>query len=153
MSKISRRTLLQAGALTPFQSDYRIIDSHVHVWKHDSKYPFAAGAHVPARDATPEMLLDLMKTNGVSNTVLIQVIHYKYDNSYVADVLKHGQGIFQAVCRVDPLDPAAPDRLSELTGQGFRGVRLSPTADTSGDWFHGPLMPPLWKRCYDRVAR
>jgi predicted TIM-barrel fold metal-dependent hydrolase len=149
MLKISRRRLLQAGALTPFHSDYRIIDSHVHVWKHDSKYPFASGAKVPARDATPEMLLDLMKTNGVSKTVLIQVIHYKYDNSYVADVLKQGQGTFQAVCRVDPLDPAAPDHLSRLTGQGFRGVRLSPAADASGDWFHGPLMPPLWKRCYD----
>ena len=23
---------------------------------------------------------------------------------------------------------------------GFRGVRLSPSADASGDWFRGPLM-------------
>jgi L-fuconolactonase len=149
MFEISRRKLLQAGALTPFQGDYRVIDPHVHVWKHDPKYPFAAGANVPARDATPEMLLDLMKANGVAKTVLIQVIHYKYDNSYVADVRKQHQGAFQAVCRVDPLDPAAPDHLSQLTGQGFRGVRLSPAAGASGDWFHGPLMPPLWKRCYD----
>jgi L-fuconolactonase len=149
MSEISRRKLLQAGAMTPFQSDYRLIDSHVHVWKHDPKYPFAAGANVPARDATPEMLLDLMKANGVSKTVLIQVIHYKYDNNYVADVLKQYQGTFQVVCRVDPLDPAAPDHLSRLTAQGFRGVRLSPSANASGDWFHGPLMPPLWKRCHD----
>jgi predicted TIM-barrel fold metal-dependent hydrolase len=50
---------------------------------------------------------------------------------------------------VDPLDPAAPDRLSALAGQGFRGVRLSPAGDASGDWFQGPLMPPLWKRCRD----
>src|SRR5439155_17990110 len=34
-------------------------------------------------------------------------------------------------------------------GGGFRGVRISPAADASGDWIHGPLMPPLWKRCYD----
>jgi len=149
MSEISRRKLLQAGAMTPFQSDYRLIDSHVHVWKHDPQYPFAAGANVPARDATPEMLLDLMKANGVSKTVLIQVIHYKYDNSYVADVLKQYQGTFRAVCRVDPLDPTAPDHLSRLTAQGFHGVRLSPAANASGDWFHGPLMPALWKRCHD----
>jgi len=135
--------------MTPFRSDYRLIDSHVHVWKHDPKYPFAAGANVPARDATPEMLLDLMKANGVAKTVLIQVIHYKFDNSYVADVLKQYPGIFQAVCRVDPLDPAAPEHLSQLTAQGFHGVRLSPPADASGDWFRGPLMPPLWKRCHD----
>ena len=151
MSKISRRTLLGAAAVTPLlaQADYRIIDPHVHVWKHDPQFPFARGANVPARDATPEMLLGLMKANGVSRTVLIQVIHYRYDNSYVASVMKRYPGTFQAVCRVDPLDPAAPDHLSELTEQGFRGVRISPAADASGDWFDGPSMPPLWKRCRD----
>ena len=41
----------------------------------------AAFANVPARDATPETLLDLMKANGVARTVIIQVIHYRYDNS------------------------------------------------------------------------
>jgi predicted TIM-barrel fold metal-dependent hydrolase len=56
--------------------------------------------------------------------------------------------MFQAVCRVNPEDPAAPDQLSRLTEeQGFRGVRLSPAANASGDWIKGPLMPPLWARC------
>lgn len=154
-SRISRRTLLGAAGLAPAvtkvfaETDYRIIDPHVHVWKHDPQYPFAAGANVPARDATPEMLLDLMKANGVARTVIIQVIHYRYDNSYLASVLKRYPGTFQGVCRVDPLDPAAPDHLSKLTQQGFRGVRISPAANDSGDWFNGSLMPPLWKRCYD----
>jgi L-fuconolactonase len=128
-------------------ADDRIIDPHVHVWKHDPQFPFAAGARVPARDATPETLLDLMKANGVSKTVIIQVIHYTYDNSYLADVLKRYPNTFQGVCRVDPRNPAAPDHLSQLTEQGFRGVRLSPAGDPSGDWVRGPLMPPLWKRC------
>jgi predicted TIM-barrel fold metal-dependent hydrolase len=151
MLEMTRRTLLKAAAATalPAQSSYRIIDSHVHVWKHDPKYPFAAGANVPARDATPEMLLALMKANGVAKTVIIQVIHYKYDNRYVADVLKQYPGTFRAVCRVDPLDPAAPDHLASWTEQGFHGVRISPSGDASGDWFRGPLMPPLWKRCQD----
>jgi L-fuconolactonase len=154
MSKISRRALLGAAALAPTiplqaESDYRIIDPHVHVWKHDPQFPFAEGANAPPRDATPEMLLDLMKANGVARTVIIQVIHYRYDNTYLAYVLKRYPGIFQGVCRVDPLDADAPDRLSELTEQGFRGVRISPAANASGDWFNGPLMPPLWKRCYD----
>jgi len=90
-----------------------------------------------------------MQANGVSKTVLIQVIHYRYDNSYTLDVLERYPQYFQAVCRVDPLDPAAPDHLSRHTEQGFRGVRISPAGDASGDWFHGPLMPPLWKRCAD----
>jgi predicted TIM-barrel fold metal-dependent hydrolase len=152
MHEISRRTLLhvvamRGAAMSPFAADYRIVDPHVHVWKHDPKYPFAEGARVPDRDATPEMLLDLMSANGVSKTVLIQVIHYKYDNRYLMDVLKQNPWKFQGVCRVDPLDAAAPDHLSRLTAEGFRGVRLSPAGNASGDWFRGPLMPPLWKRC------
>ncbi|HLK65214.1 MAG TPA: amidohydrolase family protein [Bryobacteraceae bacterium] len=149
MSEITRRSLLAAAAMSPFMLDYRILDPHVHVWKHDPKYPFAEGAHPPERDATPDTLLELMKANGVSKTVIIQVIHYRYDNSYLKDVLKRYPKTFQGVCRVDPLDPAAPDHLSTHTEEGFRGVRLSPAGNASGDWFRGPLMPPLWKRCND----
>ena len=133
------------AAATP---SFKIIDPHVHVWRHDPHYTFAPGAKVPARDATPETLLELMKTNGVANTVIIQVIHYKYDNSYLAAVLKQYPQYFQGVARVDPLDPNAPDHLSDLVEQqGFRGVRLSPSGDAAGDWITGDLMPPLWKRC------
>ena len=128
---------------------YRILDPHVHVWKHDPAFPFAQGAHVPERDAAPETLLGLMKANGVARTVIIQVIHYRYDNRYLASVLKQYPGTFQGVCRVDPLDPAAPDHLASLTAEGFHGVRISPSGSASGDWFRGPLMPPLWKRCQE----
>jgi len=133
--------------MSALAADYRIIDPHVHVWKHDPAFPFAKEAHPPARDATPEMLLDLMKANGVSKTVIIQVIHYRYDNSYLASVLQRYPQYFQGVARVDPLDPAAPDHLSRLTGQGFKGVRISPAGNAAGDWISGPLMPPLWRRC------
>src|SRR5689334_10338093 len=149
--RISRRKFLGAAAVAPLVAQERvhIIDTHVHVWKHDAAFPFAQGQRVPERDATPETLLELMNANGVSKTVIIQVIHYRYDNRYLADVLKRYPKTFQGVCRVDPLDPAAPDHLSRLTEQGFRGVRLSPAGNASGDWFHGPLMAPLWKRCSD----
>ncbi|MCX6631877.1 MAG: amidohydrolase family protein [Candidatus Solibacter sp.] len=149
MSKVTRRTLLAGAAANALAADSRIIDPHVHVWRHDPAFPFAEGANVPARDAAPATLLDLMKANGVARTVIIQVIHYKYDNRYLASVLKQFPGIFQGVARVDPLDPGAPDHLSRLTAQGFRGVRLSPAGNAGGDWFRGPLMPPLWKRCQE----
>lgn len=127
---------------------FDILDPHVHVWKHDPQYPFATGQSVPDRDATPETLLGLMKQHGVAKTVIIQVIHYRYDNSYLADVLKQYPQYFQGVARVDPLDPANADHLSRLVEeQDFRGVRLSPGADSVGDWITGPLMPPLWERC------
>jgi len=127
---------------------YHIIDPHVHVWKHDAQFPFATGARVPGRDATPETLLKLMKANSVERTVIIQVIHYRYDNRYLASVLKRYPQYFRGVARVDPLDRAAPDHLSRLVEEdGFTGVRLSPAGDATGDWIDGPLMLPLWKRC------
>jgi L-fuconolactonase len=79
MYEITRRTMLKMAAAATVSNqggNYRILDPHVHVWKHDPQFPFAAGAKVPDYDATPEMLLDLMKANGVAKTVIIQVIHY-----------------------------------------------------------------------------
>ncbi len=101
-------------------------------------------ANKPDRDATPETLLELMQDAGVDRTVIIQVIHYTWDNRYLADVLKQYPKKFRGVARVNPEDPAAPDHLSKLTQeQGFHGVRISPAANASGDWIRGPLMPPL----------
>ncbi len=131
--------------------NYPIIDSHVHVWKADPRYPWAKEtAKPPDKDATPEMLLALMKANAVERTVIIQVIYYRWDNSYLADVLKQYPRVFRGVARVNPEDPGAPDHLSRLVKeQGFRGVRLSPAGDAAGDWIRGALMPPLWSRCRD----
>jgi len=135
-----------AFATKPWSS--QLVDAHVHVWKRDPRFPFAQDAHVPDEDASVEMLLDLMQDNAVSRTVLIQVIHYRWDNRYLADVLKRYPRYFRGVCRVNPEDPTAPDQLSRLTEeQGFHGVRLSPAGTAEGDWIRGPLMPPLWRRC------
>src|SRR6476661_4008901 len=148
MHEITRRDVLQMAAAAATLPGYSILDPHVHVWKHDPAFPFAAGAKLPDFDPTPEALLDLMKKNGIAKTVIIQVIHYRYDNRYLAAVLRQYPQYFRGVCRVDPLDPAAPDQLSHWSEQkGFRGVRLSPAGDASGDWIRGPLMEPLWKRC------
>jgi predicted TIM-barrel fold metal-dependent hydrolase len=146
----SRRHFLAtsaAAAIAPFQTT-PLIDSHVHVWKHDPAFPFAPGANPPPEDAAVEQLLELMHTNGVVRTVIIQVIHYKWDDRYLASVLKRYPRTFQGVCRVNPQDPDAPDQLSRLTEvDGFHGVRLSPSASPQDDWIRGPLMPPLWRRC------
>lgn len=150
-------TSISSSLVRPFMNQFAppaankqllLIDSHVHVWKHDPAFPFARGAHPPAEDASAETLLELMQSNGVSGTVLIQVIHYRWDNSYLAEVLKLYPQRFKGVCRVNPEDPLAPDQLSRLTKEhGFHGVRLSPGAGADGDWIRGPLMPPLWRRC------
>ena len=65
----------------------RIIDPHVHVWQNDPAFPWASETvNPPEENRTPEMLLKLMDENGVEKTVLVQVIHYRWDNSYAAHV-------------------------------------------------------------------
>jgi len=126
---------------------YRIIDAQVHVWINDPHYPWAAETkNPPKEDRTPAMLLELMKANGVERTVIAQYIGYLWDNRYALDSIRKYAPYFMGVCRVNPADPAAPDQLSQLTEEGFHGVRISPAANASGDWINGPLMPPLWKR-------
>lgn len=146
---INRRELLLgslAAAASQLVPPNRIIDPHVHVWINDPRYPWAIETKAPPmNDATPEVLLALMKANNVARTVLVQVIHYRWDHRYIADVLEEYPRHFVGVCRVNPEDPAAPDHLSNLVEQGFRGVRISPAADARGDWINGDLMPPLWR--------
>ncbi len=126
---------------------YRIVDAQIHVWANDPHYPWAPGTKDPPKeDRTPAMAFELMKANGVDRTVIAQYIGYKWDNRYCLHSIKKFAPCFRGVCRVDPSDPAAPDQLSHLTEQGFHGVRISPAAGATGDWIHGALMPPLWKR-------
>jgi len=145
---LTRRQALAALAAPamPATPGYSIIDPHVHVWKRDPRYPWAKETtRPPEKDATPEMLLELMRANGVARTVIIQVIHYRWDNRYAADVLRQYPQYFRGVARVNPGSQQAPDDLSRLVEeQGFQGVRLSPAGDASGDWIRGPLMPTLW---------
>ena len=148
---MTRRDLLAAAAATTTMSaapNYRILDPHVHVYKKDPRFPYWKGnSSHPQDDKSPEMLIELMKANGVAKTVIIQVRHYMFDNSFLLHTLKQYPQYFQGVCRVNPENPDAPEHLAELTQAGCRGVRLSPAANASGDWINGPLMKPLFKRC------
>jgi L-fuconolactonase len=126
----------------------KIIDSHVHIWTHNPEYCWAAEERdIPSTDAHPNDLVELMDRNRVERAVLVQYIKYRWDNRYVAQILRTYPSLFWGVCRVDPEDPNSPDHLSYWTKEHhFQGVRLSPSSDGKGDWFSGPLMVPLFKR-------
>ena len=129
----------------------RIIDPHVHVWKNDPAFPWPEeNKKPPSEDRTAEDLLALMDAHGVEKTVLVQVIHYRWDNSYVADVIKRYPDKFMGVGRINPEDPAAADHVSMWTEEhGLHGVRLSPAKDAGEDWFTSPAMDPIFARAQD----
>ena len=115
---------------------YRIIDPHVHVWKADPKYPWAKETkNPPKEDASAEMLLELMKTNGVERTVLVQVIHYRWDNSYTADVLKKYPKEYAGYTFVSDWKEEAGERDFEFKG---RTVLLNLNADNKPNLAGGP---------------
>ncbi len=101
-----------------------IIDPHLHVWSDDEvAYPF--GQSRPNQPGSAELLLKTMAQAGVEKAVIVQPIHYLFDNRYVADCLKKYPKRFAAQALVDPTKPEAPDELDKLvTEQGFGGMRI-----------------------------
>ena len=147
---LNRRRLLAsciaAAGGRSFGAVDEIVDSHAQVWKYDRRFPWVKGIREPANDATAEALLEAMKKNLVSKAVLVPAPYYGWDHSFLADVVKQFPDNFRAVAQVNPEDAGAPDQLSRLVQQGFRGLRLAPADDARGDWIRGPLMAPLWRR-------
>ena len=106
-----------------------------------------SGSTVPERDATPETLLGLMKSNGVSKTVLIQVIHYRYgqplSGAHAEAVSEEVQGCVpgRSASTRSARPPVAAHRARIPRGSAVAG------GGPSGRLIAGALMPPLWKRC------
>lgn len=123
-----------------------IVDTHLHVWSDDAQsYPFAEGRqHTPG--ASVEVLVERMAQSGVQRAVIVQPVHYLYDNRYVADCLRRFPGRFAAVGLVDRHAPDAADRLQGLVDQGFCGLRLHLSRpDDPAEWA-APDQDPIWER-------
>ncbi len=130
------------------ENKHHIVDPHVHVWKNDPRYPWPADlAGPPKNDATPDMLLALMREHGVDNTVIVHVIYYRWDCRYAADSVRANPAKFAGVCRINPESPEATSELDQWVSAGLRGVRLSPAVGPSGDWINDvPRMDAIWSR-------
>jgi len=127
-----------------------IIDTHLHVWSDDfERYPFAEGRTV-AEGAPVELLNETMAEAGVDRAVIVQPIHYLYDNRYVAECLKRFPGKFEAIGLVDRHAPDAPDQLQRLVEQhGFSGLRIHlARPDDPAEWA-APDQDRIWRRAQE----
>ncbi len=124
-----------------------IIDTHLHVWSDDVKrYPMTGGRSSD-RKGSVELLNETMAEVGVDKAVIVQPIHYLYDNSYVIDTLKRFPGKFAAMGLVDRKAPDAPDQLERLVKEhGFSGLRIHLSRPDDPSEWAAPNQYPIWER-------
>lgn len=124
------------------------IDAHVHVWTTDfERYPLAAGwtkDQMNPPSFTADELLKLARPLGIDRIVLIQMIFYGFDNSYMVDCIREYPGVFSGIAQIDEHgdDPAAEMR--RLKTLGVRGVRIFPPERGAKGWLDGDGMKVMW---------
>lgn len=126
-----------------------IIDPHLHVWSDDAtKYPY--GPSTPTQPGSVELLFETMAASGVDRAVIVQPIHYLFDNRYVADCIAKYPHKLAAQALVDPMAPDAADQLEHLaTEQGFGGIRIHLSRYGNPANLAAPNQNPLWERARD----
>ncbi len=106
------------------------IDVHVHVWTDDFKhYPLAPGfapSDMQPRTFLPEDILRHARPSGVNRVVLIQMSYYKFDNSYMLDVIRRSPGVFKGVAVIDRGGKNPEQVMQDLKKHGVRGFRIVP---------------------------
>jgi len=152
MMNISRRTLLGA-AMSPLSVSSAApkegyIDAHVHVWTPDvARYPLASGftrEQMKPASFTPEELFAHTRPAGVSRIVLIQMSYYRFDNSYMLDMMERHRGVFSGVAIVDHNAPDVEAKMRALKKRGVRGFRIYPEGNP-GTWLDPAGMAAMWR--------
>jgi predicted TIM-barrel fold metal-dependent hydrolase len=106
------------------------IDAHSHIWTPDvAHYPLAEGFQVsdmkPA-SFTAEELLAICRPAGVGRVNLIQMSYYRFDNSYMLDMIKLYPDHFVGTAIVDPLGKEPGQAMAALKPKGVRAFRIAP---------------------------
>jgi predicted TIM-barrel fold metal-dependent hydrolase len=124
------------------------IDAHVHLWTRDfCRRPLAPGwsqEQMTPPAFGPEHLLAHSRPAGVTRVVLIQMVFYGDDNSYMLDCMSNYPGVFAGVAVVDEhgVDPAGT--MVHLHRNGVRGIRIVPPQPGDKQWLTGEGMRAMW---------
>jgi len=130
------------------------LDAHVHVWTDNlPHYPLAAGftveQHMRPRAFPPETILRLAGASGVNRIVLIQISFYRWDNSYMLDVIAGAPATFRGVALVDWTSPAPEARMRELAKRGVTGFRIRAIELPPEHWLDGDSLARMFRCAAD----
>jgi predicted TIM-barrel fold metal-dependent hydrolase len=93
---------------------------------------------------TAEELLALSKPLGIDRIVLIQMIFYGFDNSYMLDCIRQHPGVFAGIAQIDEHGSGPACEMKRLKGLGVRGIRIRPEKRGIANWLDGPGMQAMW---------
>ncbi len=153
--QLNRRDFARASAVAavaasslPAAENKGYIDAHVHVWTPNTKrYPLDASfkkEDMQPTSFTPKQLFAHCHPVGVDRIVLIQMSFYRFDNSYMLDMMEQHPGVFGGVAVIDENNRPAREMV-KLARQGVRGFRIRPHAQTPDQWLSGDGMHEMWK--------
>ena len=129
-----------------------IIDAHTHIFSSDmARYPLAdpTSSYRPVTEGSAKLLRAQMDEAGVDRAVTIPPWFYRWDPSYVLDVLAENRAWLAGAALVDPWNPNGPKHLEWLVNEhGFCGIRIQATISGLGA-FDDPDTTPLWRKAAD----
>src|SRR5262249_42134021 len=135
--------------------DLTFIDAHVHVWTPDTTvYPLAPcfkKEDMQPPSFTPKELFQHCKPAGVGRINLIQMSFYRFDNSYMLDMIAKYPSVFVGTAVIDPLGKDPVQEMGELARKGVRAFRIYPklTKEPIGKW----LQPEGYKKMFVAAAK
>ncbi len=161
MHQLSRRRFIAqtaataslAGCASLESSKEGYIDAHSHLWTPDTvKYPLAPGfkkSDMKPASFTPEQLFAHCQPEGVNRIVAIQMSYYRFDNSYMLNMIARHPGVFRGVAIVDESLADVGQKMKALAKQGVTGFRITRGEQPLVSWINSSGMERLWKTAAD----
>jgi L-fuconolactonase len=145
-----------SGCVAPGDHRADHIDAHSHIWTANVKrFPLAPGktvADLKPHSFTPETLIALGKTEGVTRHVLISHGPYHgFNNDYYVYAAKKNPGVFAIVGAMNPGLDRIPARMRTNRRLGITGYRILPKGDPR--WLQAASMQTMWRTgATERIA-
>jgi 2-pyrone-4,6-dicarboxylate lactonase len=98
-------------------------DTHFHVFGPPEQFPFLSTHEYTPPAAPLEHYLKMIAVIGIERAVVVQPSVHGLDNSATLDAIKHSDGKFRGIGRID--DKTTRDELNRLHEGGIRGVRFN----------------------------
>ena len=126
-----------------------IVDSHTHLFAADQqRYPLfdPTAAYRPTAAGSVELLKEQMDAAGVDRAVTISPWPYRWDMSYVLDVLPANRDWLAVAVLVDPISPDGPATLDRYVREhGVSGMRIHGRVMGIAN-YDDPRTTPLWAK-------